>query len=473
MATHSQLFVISDLHLGGEPGLEGKPGFQICPPRTQQRLAGFIEGLPLGAIDERTHLVLAGDIVDFLAERDFQAFTGDERLACEKLQKIIDRTQPVWSALASFVSGGGYLTLMLGNHDIELCLPRVRRLLADTLGEGRVEFLYDNEAFTLGPVIVEHGNRYDAWNAVPHDSLRGVRSRLSRGMPVNTFPAMPGSQLVVEVMNEVKERYSWVDLLKPETAGVLPVLAALGAGNLTRVWKGFRKFQQSLRVEYEANQEPEDQEYIAASDDTAIIPSSDQAMYDLAQNIASGGSSEEVSAVGDLLEQAREAVSDKTRALRRSSLQQALRALVNHHRLTFDTKVESETYLTPAQESAERGFEVVIYGHTHLVKKIPLKSTTDNPACYLNTGTWADLMRMPDAIFDSDDSLSEAALDEFLADLDANDVARWRRAAPTFAKVELEDDRVLTADVFFTDESGSEPATTEGLVQRLTSESTS
>ena len=44
-----------------------------------------------------------------------------------------------------------------------------------------------------------------------------------------------GSQLVVEVMNAVKRDYPFVDLLKPETEAVLPILAALNPKLLRRL----------------------------------------------------------------------------------------------------------------------------------------------------------------------------------------------------------------------------------------------
>ena len=36
-------------------------------------------------------------------------------------------------------------------------LPKPRRLLRDTLGPGRVDFLFDNEALRVGNVLIEHG----------------------------------------------------------------------------------------------------------------------------------------------------------------------------------------------------------------------------------------------------------------------------------------------------------------------------
>jgi UDP-2,3-diacylglucosamine pyrophosphatase LpxH len=459
MKTH--LFVVSDLHLGGEPGPDGAPGFQMCPARNQQRLADFISQLPKAGPGEETRLVLAGDVVDFLAEQHFSTFTQDQEAAAAKLQSIIGRTRVVWDALASFVAARGYLTVMLGNHDVELCLPEVRRLLLRTLGEGRVEFLYDNEAFAFGPVLVEHGNRYDAWNAVPHAALRRLRSELSRRLPGPAFPAMPGSQMVIEIMNELKTDYSWVDLLKPETSVTLPILAALGAGNLTRIWKAFRKYQQSQAVDYGAGGEPVDPEYIAAAADR------DQAMWDLAQEIAAGGSAEQIGAVTDALRGARAAVSSKVRELRRASLRKALRATARQYQLTFDATREIDTYLKPAKASAERGFEVIVYGHTHLAKNIEFRTSAGRTARYLNTGTWADLMRMPDAVFSENDEASSKALDAFVADLEQDDVRRWRCLIPTFAQIELDAQVVERAEVRFADEGGSQLVTTEGILSRL------
>jgi UDP-2,3-diacylglucosamine pyrophosphatase LpxH len=145
-----RIFVVSDVHLGGEPGPDGLPGFQICPAANQASLVSFLDALPDGSDDQDVRLVINGDLVDFLAEKPFAAFTSVETEAAEKLKSIMRRTRAVWDALAAFVSRGGSLTLLLGNHDIEMSLPAVRRVVLDTLGNGRVEFIYDNEAFTIG-----------------------------------------------------------------------------------------------------------------------------------------------------------------------------------------------------------------------------------------------------------------------------------------------------------------------------------
>src|SRR5207253_2251682 len=135
---------------------------------------------------------------------EFAAFTASDSQAKVKLGRIITNTEEVWKSVESFLRSGAKLTLLLGNHDVELSLPGPRRVLLERLGPGRVEFIYDNQAFVEGPVLIEHGNRYDSWNIVSHDTLREVRSVLSRGEAPVTFEGPAGSHLVVNVMNKIK-----------------------------------------------------------------------------------------------------------------------------------------------------------------------------------------------------------------------------------------------------------------------------
>ena len=38
-----------------------------------------------------------------------------------------------------------------------------------------------NESYRSGDILIEHGNRYDVWNAIDHDGLRETVSCASRG----------------------------------------------------------------------------------------------------------------------------------------------------------------------------------------------------------------------------------------------------------------------------------------------------
>jgi UDP-2,3-diacylglucosamine pyrophosphatase LpxH len=249
-----RLFVISDLHLGGRPDARDAkgnvtPGSQIC--NAYPELVAFIRWLTTQGADVAPadlELVINGDLVDFLADDGeddaslrAQIWTANEDDVIRKLDRIVWRARVdlydgVFQALRDFLAGGHRLTLLLGNHDVELALPAVRRHLTELLGgEGvRLKFIYDGEAYAVGPVLIEHGNRYDPWNAINHSTLRQERSMLSRGLRPNEkerkdlyFVVPAGTYLVIHFMNRIKSRYRFIDLLKPETNAVVPLLLAL------------------------------------------------------------------------------------------------------------------------------------------------------------------------------------------------------------------------------------------------------
>src|SRR5262249_37777826 len=143
------------------------------------------------------------------------------------------RDRQLFDALRTFTGRRGRLTLLLGNHDVELSFPQVRRRLfqyLDAEALTRITFIYDGEAYAVGDALIEHGNRYDGFNVIDHDRLRRVRSLQSRRQaipPEYAFAPPPGSRLVASIMNPIKQMYPFVDLLKPETEAVVPMLLAL------------------------------------------------------------------------------------------------------------------------------------------------------------------------------------------------------------------------------------------------------
>ena len=199
------VFVISDLIWENRPDKRDakgtlRPGFQIC--YAYQELIEFVDWVAPGKAAPREHdleLVINGDVVDFLAEDDFddpsiraEVWTPDERHAITKLDRVADRTRGpngrgFFEALRDLLGRGTRLTLVLGNHDADLRCQGVHRHLVALLGgeSAHLRIVYDGEAYTVGPMLIEHGNRYDGWNMVNHSSLRQERSMVSRGLPVN------------------------------------------------------------------------------------------------------------------------------------------------------------------------------------------------------------------------------------------------------------------------------------------------
>ena len=470
-----RVLVVSDLHLGGAPATEGKVGFQMCPPAGQQRLANFFDWAAAQSVGEGAatlHLVLNGDIVDFLAEPDsdgvFKALTTDQELACVKLERVFETTDVVWQALRRYVATGSKLILLLGNHDVELTLPSVRRKLLDKLGAGNVDFMYDNEALTFGPVLIEHGNRYDSWNAVFHNQLRELRSALSRRVPkpeLPQVPLQPGSDLVVQVMNKIKHEYAFVDLLKPERQGVLPLLGFLKPSLWLKAQAGLRALVRSTLDARRPSGDPLNRDQVSGDDGYEGDGLFDQARLASAENPDQVSGDDQPS----FAQRWRAATTDALKGVQLKALQAALKALVDTHKLTFDIEHEAEEYLKAARARLDAGFELVVFGHTHLAKDIDLKTDLAPGARrqYLNTGTWVDLMRVPDAIF-SNTPESSTRLREFADALASNEIDAWRMRAPTYADIQLDGDVLLTAGVFFFDSAVAQPAlSTSGLLERV------
>lgn len=518
------IYVISDLHLGGAPETRDRPSFQMCPPESRRRLARFIahvgkRSLASAPDSSTVELIINGDFVDFLAEQPFESFTSSPQAAVAKLREIIktcDEHAPaserVFPALRQFVADGHRLTLLLGNHDIELALPAVRHELSMYLTQSRpanVEFLVDGEACRRGYALIEHGNRYDGWNAVAHGSLRAFRARASRGEPAFPFAPPAGSRLVTEVMNPLKSLYRFIDLLKPENEAVIPILSALHPEAIREIRKVFTAWRAKIAVM--PGEVPDEETYIAGyGADEELVPDSFTQIGDreptrvpdrapspqrppfwaelagdavddktlrrseallaeseaLLEQLAGGDDDvvpEEYSQVGDgrlawlrsTLSLLRMSRSDDSRRY------QHLRdALVSHRQTigtTFALQAEDPQYIEAANRLGRKDIRFVIFGHTHLAKSISL----NNGGRYINTGTWCPTIRLDERLYEPGANDAEALqlLRCFVEDMGANRLDDWTTLHTPFAHIVVGSSGETTAELceFHDDGSISSP----------------
>lgn len=78
----------------------------------------------------------------------------------------------------------------------------------------------------------------------------------------------------------------------------------------------------------------------------------------------------------------------------------------------------------------------VVFGHTHHAKKLTL---TKPGATYLNTGTWAELMRFPPEVLSDDDEVARSALETFARQLDEGALDGLTRFEPTYVRLDVDD----------------------------------
>lgn len=507
------LHVISDLHLGGLYGRgPGDRGFRMCTQvGSLQRYVEHITAAERPA-GRGLELVINGDFIDFLAEGTAGGwkpviFSPSEAVA--KLDAIVRRDQGFFDALGKLLAAGHALTVLLGNHDVELAYPAVEAAIRRHLGvtaASAFTFIRDGEPYVVGDALIEHGNRHDGFNRIDHRALTEACAMQARGESTEDgpFQAPPGSRLVAFVMNPIKAQYPFVDLLKPETGSVLPILAALAPSVRWKIPQVlWLKAQASLRRDVAARAGAGDDDDdggfrgadIAAGEQgdgdegpvrragrgrrrksahereedalrALLVESMGAAgaetfLRELAAAdppaAASGGQGNESEDEDGSPMRGRDIASPSGHILRLLAsvdprgLKARLPALLDALRIvqkdaSFDVGVETEEdYQKAAQAHADRGHRHVVFGHTHLAKCLPL----EGGATYLNTGTWADLIAFPKEILLPDATQAQAELWSFVDDLENGQLQKHIRFQPTYARLDLGGEKVARADLCF------------------------
>lgn len=255
IGTPDVLLVVSDLHLGS--------GRNAATGRLNRRenyfeadaFRGFLEH-HRPARDGSAVLVLNGDIFDFLridavprsdqefaewgqvltelgASRDIETLRRrswresryglrtDDYKSVWKLLHIARGHPTFFASLGWWVSHGGRVVFIKGNHDLELYWPLVQRavrsLIAPHAREASIEtlVLFCDAALRVGNVYIEHGHRFER-----HTAVEG-RPVLAGGTEL-TYPL--GSQVNRYVINRLEGLEPFLDNVKPQTKLLWSVL---------------------------------------------------------------------------------------------------------------------------------------------------------------------------------------------------------------------------------------------------------
>lgn len=425
-----ELYSISDLHMGG------RAGFQIF--NSGDALAAFIEHLrTLPAAN--VALVINGDLVDFLAEPDAIAF--DPAGAVRKLDRIVGDAAfaASWKALTKFVrTKGRHLAITLGNHDLELALPWVRDHLselltgADERARARLTLALDGTGFLCrignARVLCVHGNEVDTWNIADHETIRRYGRDIQQGRPVTAWVPNAGTQLVIDVMNSIKQKFPFVDLLKPELEGVIPTLAAIAPEQRSRIFAAFPaafhlgldKVRRSVGL-LGAEEEEDEPGQLAPLRTLPTTPRISEQLLDAVElQLAEGV--EPISLVPlDQRGQYLGIGGAITNFLFTGDVQESLRKGLDglQKDRSFDFKQPDDTFLQfDKQVGADVDF--LLTGHTHLERALKRNQSS---GWYFNSGTWVRLIRLEPDVLASADKFSQiydvlaagsmAALDAF------------------------------------------------------------
>lgn len=420
LPAYDNLHVISDLHMGG------KPGFQIL--RETSRLANYITYLGKQHPDHTLALVLNGDVFDTLAEDGLDK----NYIAAENAEVVVNRIitdqafSPIWEALSAFIhTPNRVLVFVIGNHDIELAFPSVERLIRhrlaknDSAANGRLEFSTMGAGYRCmvgnAHVYCTHGNEFDAWNFNSYEALAQFGRRLNAGDSLRglTWQANAGTKLVRDVMNEIKHKYAWIDLLKPETSVALGILLAIDPSQLKKINKLLPVVGKRLEGNLErdsrlsSSEEIEPLQSVVARNYEDVLgvhlrkavqkmDSADAMLLEADPAFSQttfGGDQDETLGVGnDVIS----ALLDRLRGLSQEEiLRLALKDWLKTDK-TFACNHRDELCLSTLAHVGN-SVDIVITGHTHLARAIDL----EHGRFYFNSGTWIRLLRLTETMLES------------------------------------------------------------------------
>ena len=484
----TQVFVTSDWHLGGALDVRSSDGATKLGSsifRSVVELTRFIDSLHDRArsFDGETHLVLNGDIVDFLAPNPVNsyepiAWQNDASIVLSELNDIASRFvgsdgRGPFVALRDLAQAGVRIVVLLGNHDVELCLPGVRSRFEELIGGGaNVRFIFDGEAYTCGKLLVEHGNQYDRFNAVDFDELRRERSQLSRGANIEdskrgkTFFQPPiGSSIVVDEVNPRLAEVPFLNLLKPEFGAAIPLMLAF--------YPESRKFYElaiacgKIWLRKQGNTQAKKPGLLSGSPAASHADLNSFLREELAGDAEpflgppirpgqlSGAASNSESLMSRLAKKAALAIDltcpwglyTQLRKGNDADRLKCVRIALKRVRdaADFATDIEKDDYRVPAQMMIEQGgFEAVVFGHTHFPKEFEL-----NGGKYLNAGTWADVLQLPVAIGSEDESEADAAISTFLEDMQKQNYEPYTIRNQAYVQAIVEENGSVDASLKF------------------------
>ncbi|MBT6324777.1 MAG: hypothetical protein HOJ35_02315, partial [Bdellovibrionales bacterium] len=179
------IIVLSDLHLGAGVFVEGKYNC-LEDFYYDEELVELLNYYSSGDYSSReVELIINGDFLDFLSVPYVKYFDDQfwsEAASIEKLKLILQAHPEVFLAIDEFISKKNKkLVYILGNHDSELTLPKVKECFFSVFNQeniGSLELIDNQESIYLphSSICLQHGhdndhaNRIDKSNCLLKDS---------------------------------------------------------------------------------------------------------------------------------------------------------------------------------------------------------------------------------------------------------------------------------------------------------------
>lgn len=229
--------VISDLHLGA--GYQ-RQGNLLEDFDRDQDFAAFLAEIVSVSTHEHcaVELILNGDTFEMLQVPPVARFAPDEvyppqtyrsfseASSLAKMNHIVAGHRTFFDALGRYISAGAprrTVTFVKGNHDLDLYWPAVKKRIRQAVtGHAADDPLLTFEECCVHRegIHVEHGNQYEG----PISRVGDMTAPLRKTDPPQ-IEIPPGSQFVIDVLNQVERDKYWIDGIKPIPALVWYTLA--------------------------------------------------------------------------------------------------------------------------------------------------------------------------------------------------------------------------------------------------------
>jgi UDP-2,3-diacylglucosamine pyrophosphatase LpxH len=430
-----EALVISDLHLAAE---HGRGLFQA-----DEQLVMFLRDVRESF--HHCHLFLNGDVFDFLVGQQQQMQISLDNAAAYAAT-VVENHREVFKELSLLANSKEHEIIILGgNHDPEMALPTVQkeieRHLNSSCAHSPVRWLTNGEAalFQMGDVkvLIEHGDQYDAWNWIDHEALRRVVCLASRNVSYqDVYKSPPGSRLVINRFNLIRDQFPWLQTLQPLSAAIIPlalevILPTVSDDERFQFIKavkevkgyGLRSVVDSVLLNLGARRE-----YWANEDEERQLLSEWLAQYEREENV--WGSRRDAKAW----------LARAVARLRNIAVKRNLKR-VSGKTAFFDISADDENHDAVAR-LLDKGANLVVHGHTHAAKAYQV-----GRGLYLNTGTWGQLTKLPDG------EASEEEWAVYIEGLRAGRADSFQR--PTFVRISKQAEHT-TATLFEWTASGAQ-----------------
>ena len=408
MAQKPVTLIVSDLHMG-----DGRPGDDFVDDRKQ--FASFVRQQAQSDRGRRgdIELIINGDLLEFvqvLPERytlNSPDYWCSEAESLDKLDCILAGHPEAFAALAEFQKTGNVVTIFPGNHDIDLYWTAVQERLSGVAGNVNIELSEDTYTRYDGRLHISHGHLFpsiDPVNGFKH--WRNPILRLPDDKEAPRLEMCVGTLFVVRFVNQLEEKYPFVDNVHPQTELVRILLREDRWGLRTVGWLGARfviqHFGASLSAESRDDIGPE---LLGAIRGDAFFREKlagvcrdllgwrDMTEADVSKRFTS---EEQVAELLDLLLKADGSLTRWTDVLEiakpavNAAGEPGGATLTLHDASQIDVRAEC---LAIARNKWKARAEIVVLGHTHLRETVE-----ENGRRYYNPGSWTRYIEDPSSL---------------------------------------------------------------------------